>query len=214
MLMKNGAIFCDFDGTITIRDTVDEFLKRFATEEWLEIEAVWEAGGIGSLECLHRQLDCVRSLSLNAMDDFLASVTIDSHVKAFFAEAKKNHFDLTIVSDGFDYFIQAILAKNDIHDVTYFTNKLSFSEGKLLQKFPYASHLCQRKSGVCKCSILEKYAGKKQTIYIGDGISDYCAARKANLIFAKSKLAGMLAKENIPFIPFTDFREISARLFA
>ena len=42
---------CDFDGTLTLNDTVDAILEAFAEPEWTEVEAEWAAGRIGSRDC-------------------------------------------------------------------------------------------------------------------------------------------------------------------
>jgi len=44
------SISCDFDGTITCADTVDAILEHFAMPAWLDVEAEWKAGKIGSRE--------------------------------------------------------------------------------------------------------------------------------------------------------------------
>jgi 2-hydroxy-3-keto-5-methylthiopentenyl-1-phosphate phosphatase len=43
-------VFVDFDGTISLEDTTDVILERFADPEWRKVEAEWLAGIIGSRE--------------------------------------------------------------------------------------------------------------------------------------------------------------------
>lgn len=60
--MPSGVrVFVDFDGTISLEDTTDVILERFADPEWRTVEAEWLAGRIGSRECLARQIDLVRA---------------------------------------------------------------------------------------------------------------------------------------------------------
>jgi 2-hydroxy-3-keto-5-methylthiopentenyl-1-phosphate phosphatase len=50
--MPSGVrVFVDFDGTISLEDTTDVILERFADPEWRKVESEWLAGIIGSREC-------------------------------------------------------------------------------------------------------------------------------------------------------------------
>ena len=51
-------------------------------------------------------------------------------------------------------------------------------------------------------------------IYIGDGRSDFCVAGRADLVFAKDKLADYCSDKNIPFIAFDDFADLLSRMKA
>ena len=59
--MMQWHIVCDFDGTITRTDVIDNILQRFADPSWQAIEAQWVQGEIGSRECLSRQLSLVNA---------------------------------------------------------------------------------------------------------------------------------------------------------
>ena len=54
-------IFVDFDGTISLEDTTDVVLERFADPSWQKVEAEWLAGHIGSRECMKRQVELMRA---------------------------------------------------------------------------------------------------------------------------------------------------------
>ena len=50
-------IWLDFDGTLTQADVVDALVRRYAaSEHWRELEYAWQAGRIGSRECLSRSI--------------------------------------------------------------------------------------------------------------------------------------------------------------
>ncbi len=61
---KLVEVFCDFDGTITNRDTVDHLLESLAdntaSPTLEEIEARWVAGEIGSRDCMAQQVALLR----------------------------------------------------------------------------------------------------------------------------------------------------------
>lgn len=48
--MMHWHIVCDFDGTISRADVIDNVLQRFADPSWEGIEQEWLDGHIGSRE--------------------------------------------------------------------------------------------------------------------------------------------------------------------
>jgi 2-hydroxy-3-keto-5-methylthiopentenyl-1-phosphate phosphatase len=103
--VSSGRLKCcvlvDFDGTIATVDTTDALLERFAEPGWLEIEADWQAGRIGSRECLVRQIDLIKA-SPKQYDDFVSSIEIDRGFVPFIEECKARDLDVMVVSDGLD----------------------------------------------------------------------------------------------------------------
>ena len=61
-------VFCDFDGTISLSDTTDVILSRFARPEWELIEEEWKRGAIGSAECMAQQIALIEA-SPEALDE-------------------------------------------------------------------------------------------------------------------------------------------------
>jgi 2-hydroxy-3-keto-5-methylthiopentenyl-1-phosphate phosphatase len=55
----------DFDGTISVKDTIDAMLEKFAvstpTQNWEDIEQEWLDGNITAVECMSRQIDMVQT---------------------------------------------------------------------------------------------------------------------------------------------------------
>ena len=50
------------------------------------------------------------------------------------------------------------------------------------------------------------------SVYIGDEISDGCAAGYADIVFAKKSLASYCWKNNITYFEYKDFRDIKNKL--
>ena len=218
--MKNITIFCDFDGTITKKDTVDHFLSVFANNNWLEIEKLWKDGKIGSKECLIKQFECIDYISENQLDNFTENIEIDDYFVNFieilniFENLNRKKTDIYIVSDGFDFFINSILKKYGIKKFfKVFSNKLNFNKGKLTPDFPFHNPNCKKKSGLCKCEIIKKIKKERRVLYIGDGTSDICASRLADILFAKDSLAEYCDKNNINHIKFKTFKDICEYLY-
>jgi 2-hydroxy-3-keto-5-methylthiopentenyl-1-phosphate phosphatase len=201
-------ITIDFDGTVTLGDTTDRMLERFAAPKWREIEAEWVAGRIGSRECLARQA-ALLSASPGDIDAVLDIVETDPGFPRFVQEAHALGAATKIVSDGFDRFIEPILARIGVK-ITLLSNRLiSTGLRSWRAEFPHVSPDCSSESGVCKCASV---AAGKFRLLIGDGRSDFCVAQEADLVFAKGELIEFCREQNIPYRPITSFREARVHL--
>ena len=207
--MKDKIVICDFDGTITKRDSLDMFLDQYAKDDWRKYEKEWFAGKMGSRECIRKQFDLLVDMDNEELDKFLKSVEIDDDFLEFYTIAKAQNIKVVVVSDGFDLFIDTILKNNGITDLEVHTNHLEFVDGKFIMEFPNISNDCKKNSGTCKCKKVEAFKNEyKTTFYVGDGISDFCVCDKTDYLFAKRRLATYCEQNNISFIPFNTFKEV------
>ena len=196
-------IFVDFDGTISVGDTTDLILERFADPSWMAVEADWVAGRIGSRECLARQIDLVRA-SPEALDAFAWSSAIDPHFASFAALCATHGLPVTVVSDGLDRVATAMLARAGL-ELPIIANHLDWlGADRWRLGFPHARADCSASAGHCKCTTLAAEPGGLRVL-IGDGRSDFCAAAAADLVIAKGALALYCGNNAIPFEPFVDF---------
>ena len=185
--MEKICVVCDFDGTITERDTLYSFFEEYAVEEWKIVEELWVENKISSKECLIKEFELVPNLSEKLIDKFLESMTIDKDFKKFCTELKSKNIDIYIVSDGVDYFINKVLKKFNISEIDIISNHGEFVNGKFTLSFPNDNKNCPKDSGTCKCKVITTLKEKYETvIYAGDGVSDFCSADKADILYAKT----------------------------
>lgn len=212
--MKNYQFFCDFDGTITKEDTLNKFLQIYAANEWLDVEEMWIKGEIGSKECIERQMQLFPNMDEKTLDEFIDTIEIDKTFPDFLNYLDSEGIDFFIVSDGFDYFIEKILAKNNIENLKIFSNKLKFENGKFETLFPFHNKDCKPKSGVCKCNMIKSNRiVTKRLLYAGDGMSDFCASDKVDILFAKGTLLEYGKNTKIDnLIGFDSFEEIKEHI--
>jgi 2-hydroxy-3-keto-5-methylthiopentenyl-1-phosphate phosphatase len=204
-------VLVDFDGTIARVDTTDLLLERFAAPAWREIEEHWKCGHIGSRECLVRQIDLVRA-SETEMDAFIAGLEIDPGFPQFVGQCQRFGHSVTVVSDGLDRTIGAVLERHGL-ELPFYANHLEWQgDNRWRLSFPYARSDCQALSGNCKCSFTEGEPDQLR-IVVGDGRSDFCMAGRADLVLAKSALLDHCRATEMPHSAFADFDEAS-RLMA
>jgi 2,3-diketo-5-methylthio-1-phosphopentane phosphatase len=202
--MQSGVrVFVDFDGTISLEDTTDVILERFADPEWRKVEAEWLAGRIGSRECLSRQVDLVRA-SPDDLAGVVEHVPLDPHFPELVALCRQNAVPLTVVSDGFDRVVTGMLARAGV-DVPVLANRLDYlGDSRWRLGFPYAAGDCRSQAGHCKCRAVMAEPDTIR-ILIGDGRSDFCAAETADLVVAKGALAEHCQASGLAYIVFGNF---------
>jgi 2-hydroxy-3-keto-5-methylthiopentenyl-1-phosphate phosphatase len=203
-------VLVDFDGTIAKVDTTDALLEQFALPAWHGIEDEWKAGAIGSRECMVRQIDLVRATPA-AMDRFIASIEIDPDVPAFIDDCQRRGFEVTVVSDGLDRTVRAVLGRHGI-DVPIRANALRHIGGdRWALTFPHARTECRALSGNCKCATPDRATAALRVV-VGDGRSDFCVSERADFVLAKSKLIEHARTRNLPHATFGSFAEASRKL--
>ena len=203
----------DFDGTISREDTTDRVLQRFAESGWEDIEAEWQAGAIGSRACMERQVALLRA-SPDVLDTFAAGLEIDWGFPAFALLCRRHGIPLTIVSDGLDRTIRIVMKRAGLGHIPVLANRLEAVGGDRWRlTSPYAAPEGACDSGTCKCRVAAGLP-RPLTLLVGDGRSDFCVAREADLVFAKGALATHCRQAGIAHHAITDFADAAMRLDA
>jgi 2-hydroxy-3-keto-5-methylthiopentenyl-1-phosphate phosphatase len=186
---RNFEIYFDFDNTIVGFDVLDDIIRRFSSnDDWRQAEASWEAGEIGSRECLERQLAEVR-VTAAVLEDYLGSVKVDPAFGPIIDLARARQIEPVIVSDSFGWIIDRILANNRVSGLRVWANDLRLDGDRPVLAFPYFHSICSA-CGNCKTLHLFKRNRPPETkkIYVGDGRSDICPAGFCEILFAKDSL--------------------------
>lgn len=213
-MQPSFQVLCDFDGTIALEDVTDAVLTALAAPEWLELERDWAAGRIGSRACMTGQVALLRA-EWPDLDNVVDSVAIDPHFPAFARFCAQRGVPLVVVSDGLDYAIRRILAREGV-DLPIRANRLRRGFGGTWSlDTPFASGACEAEAAHCKCLSLSAPPGTL-TVVIGDGRSDACVASRADFVFAKSLADGPSTllrhcrEQGLPHRAFESFADVIA----
>lgn len=202
------AIFSDFDNTISTYDVCVGLFDAFSWPNWREIEDEIMKTGKGSQVVLPTLLAPFKLTAREMKDFVLAGFELDPYFSSFVEKCEEKGWPLFILSDGLDFYLQHLLAREGLLHLNFRSNKLEWFGGKPVVSFPFQDPTCGR-CGHCKRSKVEAIARQGyKTIYIGDGISDYCAAQNADLLFAKDDLLAYCQREGIPHRRFDTFADI------
>ncbi|MGO9461683.1 MAG: MtnX-like HAD-IB family phosphatase [Rhodomicrobium sp.] len=197
-------ILCDFDGTISTADTTDAIFDRFAPA-WRGIEALWEAGEIGSADCMRRQIELMDA-SLPELDEALDELEIDPAFPAFTQFCSAAGIELIVVSDGVDYFIRRMLLRAGLGRLPVRANRLiQRSPRRYSLGHPHQVQGCASGAGTCKCTRAAAECAGHRTILIGDGRSDFCVSHQADIVFAKKSLLGYTRENGIEAFEYSNF---------
>lgn len=214
-MKRKVAVVCDFDGTISRRDIGHNFFGTFVpnTHKREQLLERWKIGLVSSRECLLREIEWVDA-SRQDLDRFLGNEEFDPYVKDFIDFCGRREFDVLILSDGLDYYIDKLLMKFGLGFLPYKANHLVLSNGRIEGvEFPYYNLMDCALCGNCKRYHVEELKNEGfYVVYVGNGYSDRCPAGYADMIFAKGELIEHCHSEQIEYIPFKNFRDVEREL--
>jgi len=205
-------VFVDFDGTITDVDTFDALVRDVVGDDvWDEIDAELAGGHRTLRDVLVLQASHIRKSEAEAIAFVEANATVDPAFGPFVAAAHARGIEVRVVSSGVAPIIRATLARAGIA-VPVLANDVDFAADGWRIAFIDASDNGHDKAAAVRAA---REAGH-ETVFIGDGVSDFGAAHEADRCFAKAgrALERYCRSHRIAFTPFTSFAQIEAALFA
>jgi 2-hydroxy-3-keto-5-methylthiopentenyl-1-phosphate phosphatase len=211
-------VYVDFDGTITKEDVGNAFFQRFGGEGCRATVREYREGKISAQECFRRETASIGKLELSAAKSFLDTQEIDESFVPFVRYCNERGFPLTIVSDGLDYYIRHILTRYNLGSVEFVSNVLTLEPSRRSGRaavnieFPFADEECDRCACCKRNIILSRSAEEDVIVFVGEGYSDRCPARFADIVFARDTLQTFCQRENISYYLYSSFRDVLARL--
>jgi 2-hydroxy-3-keto-5-methylthiopentenyl-1-phosphate phosphatase len=202
------TLVLDFDGTVTQFDVLDEIAQRFGDpEEFARIDAALDRGSLTLREVITQEFAPVHA----PLEDVVEWVVRNVRVRAGFCElvelARARGWDVVILSSGFHELIEPVLAREGV-EVEVKANRLDPDPAgwRVLWRDETVCATCGQE---CKRRALP---GEGEVVYVGDGMSDRCAALASDRVFATRGLARYLEERGAPYEPFDDFYEIADAL--
>lgn len=198
----------DFDGTISVNDTIDAMLEKFADPSWEDIEQEWLDGKIDAVECMSKQIDMVK-VDHVALENFFRGIQLDASFLPFYKHVTQ-FAKLVIASDGLDHAIKVATRNAGWPEIPVYSNHLNFIPEGIKMTFPLRKTECTGGNGMCKCAVAKKLAvdALGPIVLIGDGKSDACISGMADIVFAKGKLIKHCEKNEIKHHKFQTFADV------
>ena len=224
-LGPGDLVLCDFDGTVSSEDVGLKAITLLGDDRAWEYEYQWRRGEITSRECLAAQWGLV-DWPLDRLLDLFDSIGMDEGFNDLWRLVLDCGARLLILSDGLDLYLDrmmprlghrtcdGLLALGDNFGVCVprFANHAEYIDGRLKLSFPCVSDACDQCANCKLAHLMLLRPHFRRVIYIGDAHSDVCAAKYADVVFAKSHLADHFADERRAFTRFEGLADIAAVL--
>lgn len=208
-------LVCDFDGTITERDTLHVIVQRYGTPGvWEAIDPRLRSGEITLEQAMEEQFAGVRATP-HEVSELVASATgVRPGFHELVAWARENDWAVSVLSSGFRSVIEEFLARAGLGDLPVEAHEARFDpSGTTILWSDRGGAPCELCGRRCKRHDLTRHrAGHETVVYVGDGVSDRCAAPAADMVFARDHLAAYLDEIGTPYTPFDDFDDVRVAL--
>jgi len=206
-------IACDFDGTITRRDTLHVIVEAFGTRDvWTALEPRLRAGEITIEEAMEQEFRGVRA----TREQVLEAVRERAPIRAGFAElvawSEAAGHRVVVVSNGFRTVIDEVLGEAGLGRLDVASHEAIFSPDGTRLVWSERGERCGLCGRRCKRYEIERRLRGERLVYLGDGISDRCVIGMADIAFARDGLAEHLRERDVPFLPFEDFHDVRRAL--
>ncbi len=204
-------IVVDFDGTITERDTLDEMCRIYAPAEWAAAESDLQQRTMTLREVIAAEFAPIRG-----DHDTIVSETVDrAEIRAGFADfvraAEEAGDRIVIVSSGFESVIRPVLEREGLGHLEVVAHDVRFTPDGGVVDFRHGEP-CPVCGEECKRSVVDAMRDGRKVAYVGDGYSDRCASKAADIRFARRALAQHLDREGVDYIRFDDFTTVKDEL--
>jgi HAD superfamily phosphoserine phosphatase-like hydrolase len=211
----------DYDGTMTTHECNEVALQPFVGDRWWELEEESYNDRLSHAECFDRQVGLIEAPRAEIVRRLLEVAEPMPGLRDFFTQLLARGGEAAIVSAGIREAIEAFWARNDLPDVELFASELvDGPDGGPPYHLEFSEALgdcprCGPKS--CKAGIVRRLRRRGDVVLVfGDGPSDLCPAREADMVFARGHLAERCEQEGLEWRLLTDFatvlREVDAWL--
>ncbi len=210
------AVFTDFDGTIAMDDIGDALFLRYGdVTVCSENFDAYRSGRIDARQCWINGFATIPPMSRQSMTEFALGHAVDPGFRPFVEYCDSVSIPVTVLSDGFDAYIDPVLAREGLSALPRWTNAVRFTEnGTMEPVFPHTDAECRRCANCKRNHLVTRSTDDQVIVYIGDGISDRCPVHYADLVFAKDSLVAYCEERNITFHRFNDFSDVLTRFRA
>lgn len=211
-------IYVDFDGTITLGDVGDALFERFGGERAARAVERYRREELSAVACYEEECSACGDVPEGELASFLASREIDPTFAPFAEWCAGRSYGLTILSDGMDLYIRAILERHGLAHVPFRANVLEAAPSEragcvtFRPSFPNTDEVCDRCASCKRNHMLTESADDDVIVYAGEGYSDRCPVRYADVVFAKDELLRHCEAESVAFHPYASFDDVRARL--
>ena len=198
---------CDFDGTITEQDVSFLLLDAFANGDWRQLLTEYREDKISVGYFNMKAFTMIRADRQTLLKLVRSKVKIRAGFNELLAYCHKRGFRFVIVSNGLDFYIEAILRDIGVDNIDILAAQTNFTPKGIEAKYigPEGNQI---QDGF-KEAYIRLFLGRGyRIVYIGNGISDASPAKLAHHIFATGALLTYCKETNLNCTPFADLNNV------
>jgi 2,3-diketo-5-methylthio-1-phosphopentane phosphatase len=206
--MKDWIFVSDFDGTLTHKDFYWMVIDKYMPDKGRELFARWKQGEMTDAVFLGK-IFAAMDRSEAEIDQDIAEIPVDEHMEELIRQVKAAGGDFLILSAGTGYYIDKILKTRHLEEVRFISNPGFYQDRGIQMRPDTTTSYYSTRYGVDKEKVVrackEAY---RHLYYAGDSGPDLKAAMLAEVAYAKNQLQTLLDRENHPYVPFSQLKEV------
>ncbi len=210
-MLPIGAILVDFDGTACLHDVAEHLLTEFGDPSWPEYDEMVDRGQMSLREAGDRQFALLDGTREELLDFVLHHCPIDPSFPPFVEWSEGHGIPVTVISDGFGFYIRPILATAGLDRLDVVSNEAVFDGVPPRLRRPNGHPLCTG-CGTCKMNAVLRARERGSVAFVGEGQSDRYGALYADTVFAKDALVDIASADGVPFLPWETFDDVRRTL--
>jgi 2-hydroxy-3-keto-5-methylthiopentenyl-1-phosphate phosphatase len=206
------AVLVDFDGTACLQDVSEVLLEEFGDPGWARYDELVDRGAMGLREAARHQTAMLAASREDMLAFALDQCRLDPTFPPFVAWSEARGVSVTVVSDGFAFYIRPMLEAEGLGRLEVVTNELVFDGGRPRLAHPNGHPEC-RGCGTCKLLVAVRARERLGPVaFVGEGQSDRYGALYSDVVFAKKDLVRICEGDGVPFLPWETFDDVRAAL--
>ena len=201
------VVQCDFDGTITQDDQSFLLLDTFGKGNWRQLLAEYREGKISVSHFNIRAFVMVKEDKQTLLDFIKSKIKIRAGFSELLTYCRRNGFQFIIISNGLDFYIDAILKHIGVQNIKVFAAQAHFGSRGIEVKYMGLNE--SHSEGDFKETYVRLFlANGYRVIYVGNGLSDISPAKLAHHIFARDELLAYCKEASLNCTPFIDLNDV------
>jgi len=200
---------CDFDGTVTRQDVSFLLLNAFADGDWRQLLDEYRAGRISVGTFNNKAFAMVRADRQTLLDFIFmkSKLEVRPGLKELLTYCSQKGFEFVIVSNGLDFYVEAILRDIGVENIRVFAAQTRFTPDGL--RVGYIGPDGRKLQGNFKDAYIKSFLSEGyRVVYMGNGLSDFPPARMAHHVFATDDLLAYCREMNLNHTPFADQHDV------
>jgi len=195
---------CDFDGTITEEDASFFILDAYAEGDWRRLLQEYKEGRISVCGFNTVAFSTVKADKPALLQTLKGKVKVRAGFHELVDYCLRKSFRFVIVSNGLDFYIEAVLKDLSLENLEVYSARTSFHPEGMRVRYVGPDGR-QLRDGFKEAYIRSFLKLGYRVIYMGNGDSDFAPARHAHRVFATGELQERCRENGLNCRPLESF---------